>query len=452
MSLWALLRRRVAQSGPVRVGIIGAGKFASMYLAQARDLTAIHVVGVADLRPERARAALRRSGWPEDRFAAASTEEALRTGRTHLTDRAETVIEAPGLEVVIEITGDPLAGALHAARAIDAGRHVVMVNVEADSLVGPLLATRAARAGVVYSMAYGDQPALICELVDWARTSGFDVVAAGKGTKYLPSYHQSTPDTVWDHFGFTAEQVASGDYNPQMFNSFLDGTKSAIEMAAVANATGLAPQEGGLAFPPAGSGDLARVLRPAEQGGILRHPGTVEVVSSLQRDGTPVQDDLRWGVYVTFEARTEYAVRCLAEYGVPTDDSGRVGALYRPQHLIGLELNTSVASAALRREPTGVGTDFVGDVTTVAKRRLRAGETLDGEGGYTVYGRLAAAPESLARKALPIGLARGGRLRSDVEAGSVVRRQDVVIDEQSVGARLRRELEERTVPRAAPTT
>ncbi len=446
MSLWALLQRRAAESGPIRVGVIGAGKFASMYLAQARDLAAIHVVGVADLRPKRARGALGRAGWPEERFSAASMEEALRTGGTHVTDRADVVIEAPGLEVVVEVTGDPLAGALHASRAIDAGRHVVMVNVEADSLVGPLLAERAARAGVVYSMAYGDQPALICELVDWARTSGFEVVAAGKGTKYLPSYHQSTPDTVWDHFGFTLEQVASGDYNPQMFNSFLDGTKSAIEMAAVSNATGLVPPEEGLAFPPAGVDELASVLRPAEMGGALRRPGTVEVVSSLRRDGTPVPGDLRWGVYVTFEARTVYAVRCLAEYAVPTDDSGRVGALYRPSHLIGLELNTSIASAVTRAEATGVGTEFVGDVMTVAKRPLRAGETLDGEGGFTVYGRLAPAGRSLTCGALPIGLARGARLRTDVEAGSVVRRQDVTIEEDSVAARLRRELEQRTAP------
>lgn len=444
MNLSRLLGRRAAEHGPVRVGVIGAGKFASMYLAQARDLAAIHVVWVADLRPQRAREALRRTGWPEERFAARNVEEALRTGGTHVTDHTEAAIEAPGLEVVVEVTGDPLAGALHADRAIEAGRHVVMVNVEADCLVGPLLAERAARAGVVYSMAYGDQPALICELVDWARTSGFEVVAAGKGTKYLPSYHQSTPDTVWEHFGFTPEQVRTGDYNPQMFNSFLDGTKSAIEMAAVANATGLVPQDEGLAFPPAGIADLASVLRPAELGGSLRRRGTVEVVSSLERDGTPIQDDLRWGVYVTFEPRTEYAVRCLAEYAVPTDASGRIGALYRPSHLIGLEANVSVASAVVRGESTGVGTDFVGDVMTVAKRRLRAGETLDGEGGSTVYGRLAPAPKSLACGALPIGLARGARLRTAVEAGAIVRRGDVTIDEQSVAARLRRDLESRT--------
>ena len=128
-----------------------------------------------------------------------------------------------------------------------------------DALAGPLLVQRAREAGIVYSLAYGDQPALICEMVDWARAAGFEVIAAGKGTKYLPVYHEATPQTVWGHYGFTPEQVAAGDFNAQMFNSFLDGTKSAIEMAAVANATGLTPAPGGLAFPPCGVDDLPRV-------------------------------------------------------------------------------------------------------------------------------------------------------------------------------------------------
>jgi predicted homoserine dehydrogenase-like protein len=237
--------------------------------------------------------------------------------------------------------------------------------VEADCMIGPALAERARRAGVVYSMASGDQPALICELVDWCRTVGFELVAAGKGTKYLPEYHASTPDTVWTHYGFTDEQLASGDFNPKMFNSFLDGTKSAIEMAAVANGTGLRPQDEGLLFPPAGIDDLPSVLRPATDGGSLTRKGTVEIASSLNRDGTEVERDLRWGVYVTFEARTEYAVQCFAEYGVHTDSTGRYASLYRPYHMIGLELGVSIASAVTRGEPTGAPTGFRGDVTSV---------------------------------------------------------------------------------------
>lgn len=435
------LRRAASDAGPIKVGVIGAGKFASMYLTQVLHTPQVHVVGVVDLDVPKARAALARTGWPAERVAARSFAEALRTGGTHVGDCAADLIATDGLEVVLEITGHPVAGVRHAELAIAAGRHVVMVNVEADCLVGPLLAERARAAGVVYSMAYGDQPALISELVDWCRTSGFDVVAAGKGTKYLPEYESSTPDTVWDHYGFTAEQLAAGDFNPKMFNSFLDGTKSAIEMAAVANATGLVPAEGGLRFPAVEVDELPTVLRPRAAGGQLDHAGTVEVVSSLARDGRALRRDLRWGVYVTFEARTDYAMRCFAEYGMRTDPSGRYAALYRPYHLIGLELGVSVASAVLRGEATGTARSFPGDVVAVAKRDLRAGETLDGEGGYTVRGVLAPAAASLARRALPIGLAGGVALRADVAEGTVLGHDDVDLDETAAAVRLRSRLE-----------
>jgi predicted homoserine dehydrogenase-like protein len=289
-------------------------------------------------------------------------------------------------------------------------------------------------------LAYGDQPALICEMVDWARATGFEVVCAGKGTKYLPEYHSSTPDTVWGYFGFTDEQVESGGLNAQMFNSFVDGTKSAIEMAAVANATGLTPATEGLGFPPAGVDDLATVCRPQRDGGHLHHSGTVEVVSSMERDGSTVERDLRWGVFVTFKAATEYVARCFSEYGLATDESGVYAALFRPYHLIGLELGISVATIALRGHATGTPADFRGDVVAVAKRDLAAGEQLDGEGGYTVYGRLTTASDSLALRAFPIGLARGVKLRRAVAAGETVRWSDVTIDD-SPAVKFRREME-----------
>ena len=408
-----------------------------MFLAQARTTPGIHVMAVADLSAPRALQALRNTGWVEEQISAASFTQALGSGTTHVTEDVEAMIAADGVEVIIEATGNPGVGIHHALRCFYHGRHLVMVNVEADALVGPLLARRAREAGVVYSLAYGDQPALICELVDWARATGFEVVCAGKGTKYLPEYHASTPDTVWDHYGFTDEQVEAGGLNPRMFNSFIDGTKSAIEMAAVANATGLTPPPEGLGFPPAGADDLASVCRPREDGGSLHHPGTVEVVSSLERDGRTVERDLRWGVYVTFKAPTDYAARCFSEYGLVTDDSGFYTALYRPYHLIGLELGISVAHAALRGEATGCATGFRGDVVSTAKRDLAAGEELDGEGGYAVYGRLMPAEDSLAQGALPMGLAHGIELRNAVAAGEMVRWSDVVIDEGQEPVRFR---------------
>jgi predicted homoserine dehydrogenase-like protein len=441
MSLYARLQQRAAQGKPVRVGLIGAGKFGSMYLSQARRTPGIHLAAVADLSPPRAREALVNVGWPAERIAARSFDEAARQGTTFLTDDAAALIASDAVEVVIDATGSPAAGIAHVLACCAHGKHVVMVNVEADALAGPLLARKAAEAGIVYTLAYGDQPALICELVDWARTAGFEVVAAGKGTKYLPAYHASTPDTVWPYYGLTPEDAKAGGMNPQMFNSFLDGTKSAIEMAAVANATGLTPAPDGLAFPPCGVDDLARVLRPASEGGVLHHRGQVEVISSLERDQRPVFRDLRWGVYVTFAADSDYVRRCFREYGLVTDPSGNYSSTYKPFHLIGLELGISVASAALRREPTGAASAFRGDVVATAKRTLKAGETLDGEGGYTVYGKLMPARDSLAAGGLPLGLAHGVRLKRDIAAGAALRWEDVSFDADDASVRFRREME-----------
>ena len=453
MNLHRMLAARAAESRPLRVLLIGAGKFGAMFLAQVPRTPGIHIVAVADLDPQRARASLARTGWPAERYAARSLDDARRSGTTFLTDDALRAIAADAVEIVVDATGSPAAGVRHALACCAHGKPIVMVNVEADCLAGPLLARRAREAGIVYSLAYGDQPALICEMVDWARTAGFEVAAAGKGTKYLPAYHDSTPDTVWGHYGFSEEQVARGDFNARMFNSFLDGTKSAIEMAAVANATGLTPAPGGLAFPPCGADELARVLKPLGDGGCLHHRGQVEVVSSLDRDGGPVARDLRWGVYVTFAADSEYVKRCFAEYGLATDDTGNYAAMYKPWHLIGLELGVSVASVGLRGEPTGAATGFRGDVVAVAKRDLKEGEVLDGEGGYTVWGRLMPARDSLARGGLPIGLAHGARVARAVAKGALLTWADVVAAADDT-SRARREMEslyaaEWGLPRAA---
>ena len=414
MSLMSLLHQRLETDGPVRVGLIGAGKFGSMFLSQVPTTPGLEVAVIADLDPEQARQTCARVGWDAERIS-----------RTRFVEDGISLIAADEVEVVVEATGHPPAGVTHARAAIRHGKHIVMVNVEADVLVGPALAREAEAAGIVYSMAYGDQPALTCELVDWGRACGFEIVAAGKGTKYLPSYHLSTPDTVWDHYGLTAEQAAAARMNSQMFNSFLDGTKSAIEMAAIANATGLTPAPDGLDFPPCGTDDLTHVLRPREVGGQLHHAGQVEVISSVERDGRPVYRDLRWGVYVVLEAPNAYAADCFKQYGLLTDDTGRYAAMHKPYHLIGLELNMSVFSAILRGEATGCTTGFRGDVVATAKRDLTAGEMLDGEGGFTVWGKLMPAQDSLALGGLPIGLAHGVKLVQDVSVGQPIRWCDV---------------------------
>lgn len=441
MNLYSKLQQRAEEGRPLRVGLIGAGKFASMYLAQVPKTPGIHVVGVADLSPDNARTNLDRVGWPAASYSAPSLESALASGATFVGDDWRALVSHPQVDIIIEATGHPLAAVEHVLGAFDHGKHVVMVTVEADAFCGPLLARKARQAGVVYSLAYGDQPALICDLVDWARTSGFNVVAAGRGHKWLPHFAQSTPETVWGHYGLTPEQASKGGLNPKMFNSFLDGSKPAIESTAVCNATGLTPDPGGLAYPPASIDEIANVMRPRSEGGKLHHKGQVEVVSSLELDGKPIAYDIRFGVFVVFEGDSEYIRRCFSEYGVRTDDTGRYACMYKRWHLIGLEVGVSVASVGIRHEPTGVATGFRADVVAVAKRDLAAGEMLDGEGGYTVVGRLMPAVDSLSHGALPLGLAHHVTLRHPRAAGEVVRWSDVNIDETLAAVRLRREME-----------
>ncbi|HQR69218.1 MAG TPA: Gfo/Idh/MocA family oxidoreductase [Burkholderiaceae bacterium] len=429
MNLHRMLKQREERGAPLRVGLIGAGKFGSMFLSQARHTPGVRITAIADLVPQRAREALRKVGWSDSSIAT-----------VRYFDDARRMIEEPDVDLVIDATGSPGAGIGHVMACCEHRKHVIMVNVEADALAGPLLAERARDAGIVYSLAYGDQPALICEMVDWARACGFEVIAAGKGTKYLPEYHASTPATVWRHYGLSEEDARRGGLNAQMFNSFLDGTKSAIEMCAVANATGLHAPDG-LAFPPCGVDELPTVLRPHAEGGVLHQRGQVEVISSLQRDGNPVVRDLRWGVYVVFSGGSEYVERCFREYGLVTDPSGQYSALYKPFHLIGLELGISVASVGLRGEPTGAPIGFNADVVATAKRDLAAGDTLDGEGGATVYGRVMPAAESLRLQGLPLGLAHHVRLHRPVAAGQVVRWSDVEIDESLPAVVFRREME-----------
>ena len=336
MNLHHLLQIRLAAGKPVRVALIGAGKFGSMFLAQVPHTPGLEVPLIIDLDHDRAREACRTVGWDQARIE-----------RTVFTDDGLRAIAGGAMDVVVEATGNPAVGIRHARAAIAAGKHVVMVNVEADALAGPALAALARAKGVVYSMAYGDQPALVAEMVDWARASGFEVAAAGKGTKYLPAFHAVTPDNVWSHYGLTPEAARLAGMNSQMFNSFLDGTKSAIEAAAIANACGLDVPDAGLAFPPCGVDDLAQVLHARGDGGQLTRDGQVEVVSSLERDGRPVFRDLRWGVYVVLKAQSSYAAACFQQYGLKTDASGRYAAMYKPFHLIGMELSISVLSAAL---------------------------------------------------------------------------------------------------------
>ena len=401
----------------VNVTLIGAGKFGSMFLSQAPYTKGLNVFTICDLNIDKAKKACREVGWSEDQI-----------NNTIFTEDFEKAINDDEVDVVVEATGHPSSGIKHARTCFKYGKHVIMVNVEADVLAGPSLSAEANSAEVVFSMAYGDQPSLTLEIIEWARASGFKVTAAGKGTKYLPEYHYSTPKTVWDHYGLTSDEAEKAGMNSKMFNSFLDGTKSSLEMSAIANASGLNVPNTGLLFPPCGMDDLASLLKEKNKGGILEKNEQVEVVSSLERDGRPVFKDLRWGVYAVLQAPNDYAASCFKQYGMNTDQSGEFSAMYKPFHLIGMELNTSIFSAALLKLPTGQTKYFKGDVVSVSKRNLKKGEKLDGEGGFTVWGKLIPASTSLNLQALPIGLANDMYLKNDINKDKIITWNDVEFD------------------------
>ena len=430
MFLQNAISKRIDNDNPVKVALIGAGKFGSMFLSQVPTTPGLEVAVIADLKPENAIKACKNVGWSDDLIS-----------KTKFVDEANQAIKMSEVDVVVEATGFPAAGIEHARQAFQNGKHIIMVNVEADVLAGAALVKEARSAGVVYSMAYGDQPALTAEIVEWARASGFHVSSAGKGTRYLPAYHKSTPDTVWDYYGLSHEEASKAGMNPKMFNSFLDGTKSGLEMAAIANACGLEVPNDGLLFPPCGMDDLANILKPSKFGGVLEQNGQVEVVSSLERDGRPVFKDLRWGVFAVLEAPNDYAASCFKQYGMNTDSTGQFSAMYKPFHLIGMELNISIFSAALLNQATGQTQRFIGDVVSTTKRNLKKGEILDGEGGATVWGKLIPAKLSLSLEALPIGLAHGIKLKNEVKENEIIKWSDVEFSSTDPAISYRRSME-----------
>ena len=429
------------QGRPVRVAVIGCGRFGSMVISQLAHAPGMELSIACDLDVTRAVEALsRESEFTMEHVRTkglAQANDAISQHRPVVTDNPDIAIQAE-VDVVVEATGNPDAGAEHVFDAIMEGRHVVNVNVEADVLVGPILKRMADSAGVVYSLAYGDQPAIIDELYDWATSLGYEVVTAGKGTMHLDENRYSTPDEALARYGYTSEDVQRMNLNPKMYNSFIDTTKSCIEMCAVANMTGLVPDVPGMHFPSVGIQDIPKLLIPADDGGILSKRGVVEVVSSHNPDGSEIDDHLRWGVYVVITSDSPYLRACMRDYGMPMDPTGSYALMYRPYHLIGMEALVSIGKAAVYGEPTGAPQSRVAEVAAAAKRNLDVGDVLDGEGGSMVYGNIVEAQQADVGQLVPIGLSNGAKLLNPVSRGMMVRYGDVEMPEERFAASLRR--------------
>jgi homoserine dehydrogenase len=402
---------------PIRIAFIGCGKFVSMFLAQYNHLDKIQIDSIVDLNIEQAKRNCSNSGLDETTISEINFSKSL----DEILDR--------NIEIFIEATGNPIVGTVHAVNIIKNKKHVILVNVEADITCGKYLSDIAKENEVICSMAYGDQPSLIIEQIEWARLNGFSVVCAGKGTKYHPTFEYSTPDTVWGHYGLSKERAEKeSGMNPKMFNSFLCGDKSAIEMCAVSNAADLKCPSNGLTFPPIGVYDIAKKLIPKQKGGLIDFDGQVEVISSIDLNKNDIPNDLRWGVYIVIKAKNEYVKNCFKDYGMVTDSSGNYSAIWRPYHYIGLELAQSIYSIALDNRATGFTKNYNADVASYAKKDLKVGEKLDGEGGFCARGKLITSQKSKDEKILPLGLTDNAILKKNINKDQVIRLDDVELN------------------------
>jgi len=400
----------------INIAFIGCGKFISMFLSQYNQLKKIKIDTIVDLDIERAKSNCIKSGLKKE------TVEKI-----NFVNSLDSILNGD-IEIFIEATGNPIAGTQHAYKVIQSKKNIIMVNVEADVLCGKYLSDLAKENNVIYSMAYGDQPSLILEQIEWARLNGFFVTCAGKGTKYHPSFEYSTPENVWNNYGMTAGEAKNAGMNPKMFNSFVTGDKSSIEMAAVVNASGLKCPKNGLTYPPVGVYDIANKLIPKDNGGLIDHEGQVEVISSIDRNKIQIENDLRWGVYIVIKAQNNYVKDCFKEYGMVTDNSGEYSAIWRPYHYVGLELAQSIYSIALDKKSTGHTKFFNADVVSIAKKDLSSGEILDGEGGFTSRGRLVTSRNSVDSNFLPLGLSDGAKTKKSIKKDEFIKIDDVEIN------------------------
>ena len=444
------LAQRAAENNPIRVGIIGAGKFGAGLVAQLSQMRGMVASAIADIDLEHAIGAYTVSNIPSDAISQVQNvntlNDTIRNGKRAVTEDGMHIILSDLIDVVVEATGIPEVGARMAYHTLMHKKHLVMVNVETDVTIGPFLRRLADNAGVVYTLVDGDQPGVTMNIVEWAKTLGFEIVAAGRGTIFYDDDRVGIPDTVPQRFGFSQELIERRTINFKMFNSFRDGSKAQIEMTSLANMAGLPPDIRGMHEPSVNISDIAQVFSLKEEGGILSRHGVVELANSIATDGKTMLDNpLRMGVFVVIRTDHPFTQEDLASYNLHPGGDGKNYLLYRPYHLVAVEAPISIAKAVLYGEPTGTPLSTpVADVITVAKRALKAGEILDGSGGYTVNGLIEKADVARAENLLPLGLSDNTTLKCDVSQGEAISYDMVELDEDAFVLKLRR-LQDATV-------
>ncbi len=446
-----LLAQRAAANEPIRVGIIGAGKFGGGLVAQISQMRGMETAVIADIDLDRARETYAVAGGiPAESVQVAgganAIDDAIRASKPVVVEDGRLITESDLVDVVVEATGLPEVGARMAHQALHNRKHVVMVNVETDVTIGPLLRRLADAAGVVYTAVDGDQPGCTMNMVDWAETLGFEIVAAGRGTIYYADDPSGIPDTVPERFGFSDEMLARRNINLKMYNSFRDGTKAQVEMCALGNMVGLVPDVRGMHEPSVNIREIAQAFSLQAEGGLLSQHGVIELANSVAKDGkTLLPDGLRMGVFVVIRTDHPFTQEDLKDYYLAPGGNDHNFLLYRPYHLVAVEAPISIAKAVLYGQPTGSPLPTpTTEVITVAKRNLEEGEVIDGGGGYTVNGICEKATIARAENFLPLGVSVGAKLKHDVAAGEAISYDMVDLNEDSFVLQLRR-LQDSTV-------
>lgn len=424
MSLRERLHARAQQHGPIRVGLVGAGQMGEGLISQMERMEGMRVMATADVIPGRAAAAYAASDVPSPQVVSmdddgAKAAELIQAGKRIATTRSDWLVQIPALDVIVECTGIPEVGAKICFEAIEAGKNIVNMNVETDCTIGYWLAQRALEKNVIYTLIAGDEPGTIKEIYDFADALGFEIVTVGKG-KNNPLDRTANPDTV-------KARAEAQMMSPKMLASFVDGTKTMVEMTSIGNATGYAPEVPGAHGPKCKVDELAKVFVPKSDGGILNARGAVDYAIG------PAP-----GVFVIITTDQPKIIRDLKYLGL--NGHGNYWALYRPYHLANLEAPITVARAVLDNEVTlATYRAPVAETVACAKRDLKAGEKIDTLGGYTVYGLIERVEVSRAENMVPLGLIVGATVTKSVKMGDPIRYSDVTLDESQIIVRLRRE-------------
>ena len=421
------LAQRAAEGRPVRIGVVGCGEMGTDIVTQVAQMQGIEVAAIVARRPRQAHDAVRIAQREADSAVEVQTDSAIsaliESGKTAIVPDADLLMNNGLIDVIVDATGKPVAGAEIGLKVIEHGKHLVMMNVEADVTVGAYLKQMADKMGVVYTVGAGDEPSSCMELIEFVTAMGHTVVAAGKG-KNNPLNHDATPDDY-------REEAIRRNMNPRMLVEFVDGSKTMVEMTAIANATGLVPDLPGMHGPAATLEQLPKVLCPVEDGGILSRKGVVDY--SVGKGVAP-------GVFVIAEMAHPRLRERMNDLKL---GEGPYFTFFRPYHLTSLEVPLSCARAVMYGKADMVPLQKpVAEVCAVAKRDLAPGERLDAIGEYTYRSWAMSVGDARAANAVPCGLLEGGTVTAPIAKGELITYANAAPQPDSPLVALRRKQDE----------